>query len=340
MSSSDSDGDGDGDDDDDDDGSEVEVMQLPSFSTVSLKKVSSSSKRAMLATTGGGGSGGQHDVDVLPPTERPSLRKNPSHKSMTQSQSQRGEGSQMTFRDSMDSEFDLDELPSTLPSLSKSISKRRSVVNTSDPSYTRQVSFINPFSKTSATARQITIYTVQGLTVAFLLDILAVIALSVALGARVGFVRHCRDVHNFILNHEGRWNAALESIIKDFMMLRTEVRTIKLTITVCVLLGVMQLFSHLSYSRRLGIITGTIGRSLHDLVPVIIIFITLLVAYAILGTNIYGDRLAEWSNIYTSMITLFIMILGEYGIYDDSKYTVTITNYSVFLLYITIAHVV
>jgi hypothetical protein len=127
------------------------------------------------------GSGGvtQHNVDVLPPTgRRLSFRKNPSHKRMTQSQSQRGEGSQMTFRDSMDSEFDLDELPSTSPSLIKSMLTRRSVVNMSDPSYTRQVSFVNPFSKTSPTARKITIYIVQGLSVAFLLDILAVIALS------------------------------------------------------------------------------------------------------------------------------------------------------------------
>jgi hypothetical protein len=55
----------------------------------------------------------------------------------------------------------------------------------------------------------------------------------------------------------------------------------------------------------------------------------------VLGSVMYGAVLSKWATINSSVVTLFIMILGGFDTYSDSKcktYFKIIISYSKFLI--------
>ena len=100
------------------------------------------------------------------------------------------------------------------------------------------------------------------------------------------------------------------------------------TIALCVvLIGLVQFFRYLSFDRRFGIVTDTILSSALDLIPVLAIFAVVCIAYAVMGTAIYGQDLVEFSDLGSSLSSLFLMILGQFDGYYNSEYY-PVFNYS------------
>jgi len=77
----------------------------------------------------------------------------------------------------------------------------------------------------------------------------------------------------------------------------------------------LQFFRYLSFNKRFGIVTTTIAASTGDLLPVLVIFVSIVIAYAILASEIYGIQLSEYSTVQTSLAALFIMLLGNFDYY-------------------------
>jgi hypothetical protein len=155
-----------------------------------------------------------------------------------------------------------------------------------------------------------------------LLDLCATIVLLLMLFYRLKFIHSCKSFHDYITHLQGTdidTSHAVEKIIRDFSFLQLYLAILKTIALAAVLLGISHFFLRTSQGKRLGIVTRTITKTLHDLIPLLFIFMTLLIAYATLGTEIYGARLDEWSNLFQSMGTLFIMILGNYDSYDQSE---------------------
>jgi hypothetical protein len=154
------------------------------------------------------------------------------------------------------------------------------------------------------------------------LDICAMIILMLMLAYRLRFIKSCQQFHQYIIGlstTEIDTGTVVERIIRDFSFLNLYLNLLKVISLAAVLLGISHFFMRTSQGKRLGIVTRTITKSLQDLIPLLFIFITLLIAYATLGTEIYGAQLVEWSDLFQSMSTLFIMILGNYDTYDDSE---------------------
>jgi hypothetical protein len=160
------------------------------------------------------------------------------------------------------------------------------------------------------------------LTWDLILDLCALVILFLMLSYRLHFIQSCQEFHQFIIQlstQEIDTASTVERIISDFQFLFLYLYLLKIISLAAVLFGISHFFMRTSQGKRLGIVTRTITKSLQDLIPLLFIFMTLLIAYATLGTEIYGAQLREWSNLFQSMSTLFIMILGNYDTYHDSK---------------------
>jgi ABC-type uncharacterized transport system fused permease/ATPase subunit len=86
-----------------------------------------------------------------------------------------------------------------------------------------------------------------------------------------------------------------------------------------VLISVVQFFRYLEFDARFGIVARTLRQSLWVLLPVLIVFITILSTYAVMGTCLYGKFLPEWSTLYNSLGSLFLLILGEFEGYPRMR---------------------
>mmetsp|Transcript_5215 Transcript_5215/g.8592 ORF Transcript_5215/g.8592 Transcript_5215/m.8592 type:complete len:239 (-) Transcript_5215:88-804(-) len=86
-----------------------------------------------------------------------------------------------------------------------------------------------------------------------------------------------------------------------------------------VLICVVQFFRYLEFDARFGIVARTLHHSMWVLLPVLVVFITILSTYAVMGTCLYGKFLPEWSTFYNSLGSLFLLILGEFEGYPRMR---------------------
>jgi hypothetical protein len=86
-----------------------------------------------------------------------------------------------------------------------------------------------------------------------------------------------------------------------------------------VFICVIQFFRYLEFDARFGIVARTLRQSMWVLLPVLVVFITILSTYAVLGTCLYGKSLPEWSTFYNSLGSLFLLILGEFEGYPRMR---------------------
>mmetsp|Transcript_21112 Transcript_21112/g.30520 ORF Transcript_21112/g.30520 Transcript_21112/m.30520 type:complete len:889 (-) Transcript_21112:159-2825(-) len=150
-----------------------------------------------------------------------------------------------------------------------------------------------------------------------ILDWVTIVVISVGIVYRVRYITSGAALHNTFLKLEGSSDLDdhLESILEDFRHISSIGETLHLIAIAAMFAGMIQFFRYLSFDRKLGIVTATITGSASDLLPVLLIFVVIAVAYGVLGTEIYGSELSEWSNLGYSLASLFIMMLGEYGEY-------------------------
>ena len=131
---------------------------------------------------------------------------------------------------------------------------------------------------------------------------------------RFQYIQASKDLHNFILSLESDGNESsfdenLEKLIGDFTELSTITEATNLVTILAVSIGIMQFFRYLSFDRKLGIVTETIFFVFFDLLPVLFIFITIVIAYGVLGTKIYGAQLR--GNAITKLIYACVFLTAS-----------------------------
>jgi Na+/alanine symporter len=87
----------------------------------------------------------------------------------------------------------------------------------------------------------------------------------------------------------------------------------------CTVTVLAQFFSYLTFDKRFSLVTATLIKAVHDIVPMLVILLSVLFTYSVLGSTIYGRELEEFSYVGQSLSTLMIVMLGDVDIYEDSK---------------------
>lgn len=80
-------------------------------------------------------------------------------------------------------------------------------------------------------------------------------------------------------------------MISDFSELKNISEGTHIVTILAVTVGILQFFRYLAFDKKLGIVTETVFVVFFDLLPVLFIFITIVIAYGVLGTEIYGAQL-------------------------------------------------
>jgi hypothetical protein len=152
------------------------------------------------------------------------------------------------------------------------------------------------------------------------LDAGILVILLLGMAFRIKYCLLSADMHNYLLSLNGEFDNNIEDIIVMFEAVAAHGTSIKVISIVAIFMGLLQFFRYISVDPRLNIVTATIYHSAKDLLPVFAIFIVVLVSYGVLGTEIYGDTIGDWSNLSKSLATLFIIVLGEFSPYFESEY--------------------
>ena len=103
----------------------------------------------------------------------------------------------------------------------------------------------------------------------------------------------------------------LDGIINQFDCLENVSRRTNFLALFLCFVGFAQFFRYLSFDKRLGIVTKTMKDSFVDLLPVMLIYCFILIAYGILGTSLYGHESQYFKSLSDSLTTLSLIVLGE-----------------------------
>ena len=122
----------------------------------------------------------------------------------------------------------------------------------------------------------------------------------------------------------------IEDIVSKFSIIQNEEDVIHLISIAVITAGMLQFFRYLSFNKRFGIVKSTITASTGDLLPVLIIFESIVISYAILASEMYGIELVEYSTLQSSLAALFIMLLGNFDYYSSKfQYFVSIFMFTI-----------
>ena len=152
-----------------------------------------------------------------------------------------------------------------------------------------------------------------------ILDWLTIGLVALSIYYRIDYVNKTATLHELFkdLAEEGNYHEEMTDIITRFSEIDDNLTIMNVLVMILVFFGILQFFRYLSFDKRLGIVTATIKESMGSLLPVLLIFLVVMFAYAVLGTVMYGAHLNSWSNIGKSVSQLFLLILGEFGSYFD-----------------------
>lgn len=172
-----------------------------------------------------------------------------------------------------------------------------------------------------------------------ILDWLTIGIVSLSIYFRVGYITKTSDLHEFFIDlaEDNTYHESMTELIDRFARINDNLASMNMLLMVLVFFGMIQFFRYLSFDRRLGIVTATIKESLGSLLPVLLIFLVVMFAYAVLGTVMYGAHLNTWSNVGKSTSQLFLLILGEFGSYFDIMQINPIMSAIFFWTYIIMA---
>lgn len=160
-------------------------------------------------------------------------------------------------------------------------------------------------------------YTPDSAGIHDMLDWTTIVVILIGIIYRVNYIKSAAHLHSYLVNLEEAhtYDQHLEDIVAKFSDIQNQERTIHLIAIAVIAVGMLQFFRYLSFNKRFGIVTTTIAASTGDLLPVLVIFVSIVIAYAILASEIYGIQLEEYSTVQTSLAALFIMLLGNFDYY-------------------------
>jgi hypothetical protein len=152
-----------------------------------------------------------------------------------------------------------------------------------------------------------------------MLDWATIAVITVAIIYRINYIKSATHLHTFLMNleEERTYDEHVEQIVAKFAHIERQDQTIHLIAIAVIAIGMLQFFRYLSFNKRFGIVTTTIAASTSDLLPVLVIFVSIVIAYAVLASEIYGIQMPEYSTVQTSLAALFIVLLGNFDYYSS-----------------------
>jgi hypothetical protein len=161
-----------------------------------------------------------------------------------------------------------------------------------------------------------------------IIDWIAIIVGFILVYYRVTYVQLCYDAVNYLEDldvdtdpeaERSRYEDSFGVTLNQFTEIEDYETSLYVISMVMVLICVIQFFRYLEFDARFGIVARTLRQSLWVLLPVLVVFMTILSTYAVIGTVLYGKFLPEWSTFYNSLGSLFLLILGEFEGYPRMR---------------------
>lgn len=146
-----------------------------------------------------------------------------------------------------------------------------------------------------------------------LVDWTTIVCFIIAIVFRVLYVLEAVSLHSKIKTglSGDTVEKSLDAIIDQFNHLENLYRRTNFLALFLCFVGFAQFFRYLSFDRRLGIVTKTMTDSFVDLLPVMLIYMFIMMAYGTLGVALYGHELQYFETLRDSLTTLSLIVLGE-----------------------------
>jgi hypothetical protein len=162
-------------------------------------------------------------------------------------------------------------------------------------------------------------YTPDSAGIHDMLDWLTILVITLGIIYRIHYIQTAAALHTYLMNQEEErtYDEHMEQIVAKFADIESQDQTIHLIAIALIAVGMLQFFRYLSFNKRFGIVTTTMAASTGDLLPVLIIFVSIVIAYAILASEIYGIEMEEYSTVQSSLAALFIVLLGNFDYYSS-----------------------
>jgi hypothetical protein len=141
------------------------------------------------------------------------------------------------------------------------------------------------------------------------LDIATVVVLIMFLVTRVRFVKACIFIANQLTSGKPTEFREMEMAYNDINNTSADVTSVAYAFIV---VSICQFFRYMSFDPRMGIVIDTIHDSIEYLGPILMVFVGVLVAFAALGSQMFGSRHFGWSTFGRSILSLMMMILGDH----------------------------
>jgi len=110
----------------------------------------------------------------------------------------------------------------------------------------------------------------------------------------------------------------LETLVSDLDDLRTSIQRLHYIMGVNVLTVVLRFFKAFRSNPRLSLVTATMRRASVDIVHFAIVFLSVFIAFALLGHIYFGNDLLQFASFGQSINTAFVVLMGDFNFYMDS----------------------
>lgn len=151
-----------------------------------------------------------------------------------------------------------------------------------------------------------------------ILEWIMVVMLVVFFSLRYRCVVALHEMHSFIsaLPHS-EYDDELENIIDRFRKLANYQASFQLSLICVMVMFIYQFFAFSKFHPAVSIVVDTVVEAGRELLPLLGVFLFIMFAYGIVGTQLYGPRLEDWMSIEASMVSLFNFLVGEVGGYSE-----------------------
>jgi hypothetical protein len=156
------------------------------------------------------------------------------------------------------------------------------------------------------------------------LDWALVLIIGTAIGVRVSYITACREFQQYVTNQRDGFEDIFEGIVQRAVAVEQPEYVLRIVLFLAVFFGMLQFFRYMSFDARLRTVTTTMLVAARDLVPVLMLFVLTLLSFAILGSQVYGQTLDDFSTLKDSLDSLFLMILGDFTSYYKSTIPVSL----------------
>jgi hypothetical protein len=128
-------------------------------------------------------------------------------------------------------------------------------------------------------------------------------------GVRIATNKTASDIHN---RYGGSGDLDLNQVITSFAEAQAEQAMYKGLEVLLLIILMTQLFRYFSFDPRMNVVVTTVSSASEKLLPVLLIFLVILVAYSLLGIILFGSELDAFSSFGNAYQACLLFTLGDY----------------------------